>query len=141
MIANIVKTAVVLCALVACSGVPAAQGQRVEPKPLEASDPQAVRAAAIVKAMLAGDKAAAVKTLQAESEESFVKGKDFEAVLDKQIARLTKAKYTIRDFQTGLGADVVVNLQAASGEETNIVVRFNEAKRVVGFAQAQISQG
>ena len=118
-----------------------AQGIRVEPKPLDAGDPQAKRAAALVKQLLAGDKAAALKTLRSEGDDAFAKQADLEAVVDKQIARLGKAKYAISRFETGLGADVVVLLEAKDAAQTNIVVRFNEAKKIVGFAQVQMSEG
>ena len=138
---TLVTAAMVGCVLVAGAASASAQVHRVEPTPLAASDPLAQRAAGIVKALIAGNKPEAIKKLKEESDESFVKSKDFEASVDKQIARLTKATYTIRDFETGLGADVVVHLQTASGEDANIVIRFNDAKRVVGFAQVQISGG
>ena len=131
--------ALAFCAL---AGWPAlAQGLRVDPKPLDAGDPQAKRAAALVKQILAGDKAAALKTLRAEGEESFAKKSDLEQIVDAQIARLGKAKYAISSFETGHGADVVVHLEAKGAESTNIVVRFNDAKKIVGFAQVQIDRG
>ena len=118
-----------------------AQGIRVEPKPLDAADPQAKRAAALVKQILAGDKAAALKTVRTEGDAAFVKQANLEEIVDKQIARLGKAKYAISGFETGLGADVVVLLQAQDAPQTNLVVRFNEAKKIVGFAQVQTSEG
>ena len=130
-----------LCALAGWPTLALAQAVRVDPKPLEASDPQAKRAAVLVKQLLAGDKAAALKTLRAEGEESFAKKSDLEQIVDAQIARLGKAKYTISSFETGLGADVVVLLDAKGAESTNIVVRFNDAKKIVGFAQVQIDRG
>lgn len=116
-------------------------GLRVEPMPLEASDPQAKRAAALVTQILAGDKPGALKTLRAEADGAFLKNPELEKMLDAQIARLGKAKYAISRFETGHGADVVVHLEANGGDETNIVVRFNEAKKIVGFAQVQIDRG
>lgn len=116
-------------------------GLRVEPKPLEASDPQATRAAALVTQLLAGDKVGALKTLRAESDETFLKNPELEKMLDAQIARLGKAKYAISRFETGHGADVVVHLEAKGGDETNIVIRFNDGKKIVGFAQVQIDRG
>jgi hypothetical protein len=140
IVRTVTAAAVAACVLAGWT-VSAQQVRGVEPKPLAASDPQAQRAAEIVKVMLTGDKADVIKKLKAESDPSFVDGKDFETVLDRQMARLAKAKYTIRDFQTGLGADVVVNLQTPGGEDSNIVIRFNDAKRVVGFAQVQMAGG
>ena len=119
----------------------AQQMRRGEPQPLAAGDPLAQRAAALVTPILAGDKAAALKVLRAESDEAFLKNPDLEKVVDEQIARLTKAKYTIREFEVGIGSDVVVILDGPSGAETNIVIRFNDAKRVVGLTQAQIVRG
>ena len=132
---------IALCVLAGWPTLALAQAVRVEPKPLDASDPQAKRAAVLVKQILAGDKAAALKTLRAEGEESFAKKNDLEQLVDAQIARLGKAKYAISSFETGLGADVVVHLEAKGAESTNIVVRFNDAKKIVGFAQVQIDRG
>ena len=128
-----------LCVLAAWTT--AAQGVRIEPKPLDASDPQAKRTAVLVTQMLAGDKAAALKTLRAEADPEFAKKADLEQIIDAQIARLTKAKYAIDRFETGLGADVVVHLEARDAPAINIVVRYNDAKRMVGFAQVQINEG
>ena len=132
---------IALCALAGWPALALAQAVRVDPKPLDAGDPQAKRAAALVKQILAGDKAAALKTLRAEGEESFAKKSDLEQIVDAQIARLGKAKYAISSFETGHGADVVVHLEATGAESTNIVVRFNDAKKIVGFAQVQIDRG
>ena len=129
------------CALAVWPALAQGQGVRVEPKPLDAGDPQAKRAAVLVNQMLAGDKAAALKTLRAEGDEAFAKKADLEQLLDKQMARLGKAKYAISGYETGLGADVIVLLQAKDAAQTNIVVRFNDAKKIVGFAQAQINEG
>ncbi len=132
--------AMAFCALTVWPAL-AQQGVRVEPKPLDASDPQAKRAAALVKEILAGDKAAALKTLRAEGDEAFAKQANLGEIVDKQIARLGAAKYSISGFETGLGADVVVLLEAKEAAQTNIVVRFNDAKKIVGFAQVQINGG
>ena len=128
-----------LCALAVWPAL--AQGIRVQPQPLDATDPQAQRAAALVKQILAVDKAAVLKTLQAEGDEAFAKKADLAEIVDRQIARLGTAKYSISRFETGLGADVVVLLEAKDAAATNIVVRYNEAKKIVGFAQAQINEG
>jgi hypothetical protein len=131
-----VRTLVLTLGLTLCAmSVAFAQGVQVDPKPLDAKDPQATRAAALVKDILAGDRAAALKTLRAESNEKFLNNPNLEKVLDAQIARLGKAKYTISGFQTGLGADVIVMLQAPGAEDTNIVVRFDDTKKIAGFAQ------
>lgn len=132
---------VVVCLLAGWPAHGQTVGLRVEPKPLEASDPQAKRAAALVTQILAADKAGALKTLRAESDETFLKNPELEKMLDAHIARLVKAKYAISRFETGHGADVVVHLEAKGGDETNIVIRFNEAKKIVGFAQVQIDRG
>ena len=129
-----------LCVLVGWPAV-AQQAIRVEPKPLDSNDPQAKRAAVLVNQILAGDKAAALKTLKAEGDDTFASKSNLGDVVDAQIARLSKAKYTIRGFETGLGADVVVLLEAKGAEDANIVVRYNDAKKIVGFAQVQINQG
>ena len=130
---------ITFCALTAWPAL--AQGIRVEPKPLDAADPQAKRAAALVKQILAADKAGALKTIRAEGDEAFAKQANLEEIIDRQIARLGKAKYAISSFETGLGADVVVFLEAKDAPRTNLVVRFNDAKKIVGFAQAQINEG
>jgi len=129
----------IICALAAWPAL--AQGIRVQPTPLDAADPQAKRAAALVQQILAGDKAGALKTLQAEGDEALAKKSDLADIVDKQIARLGTAKYSISRFETGLGADVIVHLEAKDAAATNIVVRYNDAKKIVGFAQAQINEG
>ena len=133
---------VLTLALCLLAGWPALaqQMRRGEPQPLAADDPLAKRAAALVTPILAGDKAAALKVLRAESDEAFLNNPELEKVVDDQIARLTKAKYTIREFEVGIGSDVVVLLDGPGGE-TNIVVRFNDAKRIVGLTQAHIVRG
>ena len=133
--------ALALCLLTVGPALAQGQAIRVEPKPLDANDPQAKRAAALVQQLLAGDKAGALKTIQAEGDAAFVAQPDLPAILDRQITRLGKAKYAIASFETGLGADVVVLLQAKDTPPANIVVRFNDAKKIVGFAQMQISEG
>jgi hypothetical protein len=137
-----VRTLVLTLGLTLCAmPVAFAQGVVYEPKPLDANDPQATRAAALVKEILAGDKAAALKTLRAESNEKFLNNPNLEKVLDAQIARLGTAKYTISGFQTGLGADVVVLLQAQGAADTNIVIRYDDAKKIAGFAFAKTGGG
>lgn len=136
-----IRLSLILAFCVLAGWTTIAQGIRVEPKPLDAADPQAKRAAVLVTQLLAGDKAAALKTVRAEGDEAFAKKADLEQVLDAQITRLAKAKYTIDRFETGLGADVVVHLEAKDAPATNIVVRYNEAKKMVGFAQVQINEG
>lgn len=118
-----------------------ANGQRVEPKPLAATDPAAVRSAAIVKHILAGDKDAAVALLRKEADDTYARSDKLVSDVEKQIKRLSTAKYTISEFQTGLGADVMVMLTTDKGDEENIVIRYNEAKRVTGFAMATMNRG
>ena len=127
------------CALSAWPAL--AQGVRVEPKPLDAGDPQAKRAAVLVNQILAADKAGALKTVRAEGDAAFAKQANLEEIIDRQIARLGKAKYAISGFETGLGADVVVLLEAKDAPQTNLVVRYNDAKKIVGFAQVQTNEG
>ena len=130
-----------LCVLAGWPAVAQQQAIRVEPTPLDSNDAQAKRAAVLVNQILAGDKAAALKTIKAEGDETFANRSNLGDLVDAQIARLSKAKYTIRGFETGIGADVVVLLQAKDAGDANIVVRYNDAKKIVGFAQAQINEG
>lgn len=118
-----------------------ANGQRVEPKPIAATDPVAVRSAALVKHILAGEKDAAVALLRKEADEAYAKSDKLVADVEAQIKRLSTAKYKISDFQTGLGADVMVMLTSDKGDEGNIVIRFNDAKRITGFAYATMNRG
>jgi hypothetical protein len=118
-----------------------ANGVRVDPKPLAATDPLAVRASALVKYILAGDKDAAVALLKKEADPAYGKSDTLVTDVETQIKRLSTAKYGISEFQTGLGADVVVLLTGDNGQEENIVIRFNEAKRMTGFASARINRG
>ena len=118
-----------------------ANGVRVEPKPLPATDPLAVRAAALVKHILAGDKDAAVALLKKEADADYGKSDRLVTDVEAQIKRLSTAKYSISDFQTGLGSDVMVLLTGDKGQEENIVIRFNDAKHVTGFASARINRG
>lgn len=118
-----------------------ANGQRVEPKPIAATDPLAVRSASLVKHILAGEKDAAVALLRKEADETYAKSDKLVADVEAQIKRLSTAKYTISDYQTGLGNDVMVLLRTDKGEQGNIVIRFNDAKKMTGFAYARIDVG
>ena len=118
-----------------------ANGVRVDPKPLAATDPLAVRASALVKLILAGDKDAAVSLLKKEADPVYAKSDKLVTDVEAQIKRLSTAKYSISEFQTGLGADVMVMLTGDKGQEENIVIRFNEAKNMTGFASARINRG
>lgn len=118
-----------------------ANGQRVEPKPIAATDPLAVRSASLVKHILAGEKDAAVALLRKEADETYAKSDKLVADVEAQIKRLSTAKYTISDYQTGLGNDVMVLLRTDKGEQGNIVIRFNDTKKMTGFAYARIDVG
>jgi len=118
-----------------------ANGVRVEPKPLAATDPLAVRASALVKLILVGDKDAAVALVRKEADPAYGKSDKLVTDVEAQIKRLSTAKYSISDFQTGLASDVVVLLTGDKGEEENIVIRFNDTKRMTGFANARINRG
>jgi hypothetical protein len=144
---NLITRALFALTLVtACAGAASAQeaianGVRVEPKPLAATDPLAIRASALVKHILAGDKEAAVALLKKEADPAYGKSDKLVSDVDAQIKRLSTAKYSISDFETGLGSDVMVLLTGDKGQEDNIVVRFNDAKRITGFASARINRG
>ena len=111
-----------------------------EPTPLAATDPQAVRTAVLVKHLLAGEKAEAVALLTKDGDEAYVKGGGIEKDVDAQIKRLSAGKFTIKEFEQGFGADVVVFLTSDKGEESNLVVRYNADKRFNGFAEAKITR-
>ena len=128
-------------ALVASAAAAPQEMRRVtEPTPLEASDPLAVRSAALVKHLLAGDKEAAVALLKKDGAEAYVNGGKLEADVDAQIKRLSAAKYTITEYHKGIGADVVVLMAGDKGEDANIVIRYNGDHKYAGFAQAKISR-
>ena len=146
MINLITRTLLALTLVAGFAGAASAQelianGVRVEPKPLAATDPLAVRASALVKHILAGEKDAAVALLQKEADPAYAKSDKLVTDVEAHIKRLSTAKYSISDFQTGLGSDVMVLLTGDKGQEENIVIRFNEAKRMTGFANARINRG
>lgn len=113
------------------------QGGLVQPTPLAADDPRAERAAAVVKGILAGEREKVVEMLKAEGTPAFAESANLESLVDAQIARLGKKGYTIADFMTGRGADVIVEL-SGSGDDTNLVIRFTPEvpHRIEGFAVA-----
>jgi hypothetical protein len=136
---------VVLVFALALIGSPAApavlaqpQKDLVSPSPLDSDHPRARQAAALVTQLLAGDRGAVLKILQAEGTEAVTGNAKIEAVVDSQIARLAHKGYTIDEFMTARGADVIVQLTGANREDTNIVIRFtaDEPHRIEGFAQA-----
>ncbi|MEO6214278.1 MAG: hypothetical protein ABIP65_11680 [Vicinamibacterales bacterium] len=133
-------TLVAGCAGAAFAQEAIANGVRVEPKPLAATDPLAARAAALVAQLLAGNKDAATVLLRKEADDTYAKSDRLVTDVDAQIKRLSTAKYTISEFQTGLGADVMLMLAGDKGQEENIVIRFNDAKRMTGFASAKIQR-
>lgn len=128
----------VLVASVAASGPQVMR--RVEPQPLDANDPLAVRSAALVKQLLAGEKDAAIALLKKEGDEEYVKSGKLETDVDAQIKRLTAGKYKIKEFEKGFGTDVVVFMTNDKGEEGNLVIRYNGDKKITGFAEAKINR-
>jgi hypothetical protein len=114
------------------------QGEMVQPAPLEASHARAKEAAAVVDLILTGQREAVLTLLREKGTPAFVKGPEFEAAVDAQITRLANKGYTIAEFLTGRGADVIVELTGKSGEPTNLVIRFtpDSPHRVEGFARA-----
>ena len=111
-----------------------------EPTPMDASDPQAVRSAALVKHLLAGEKAEAVAWIGKEGDEEYVKGGAVEKDVEAQIKRLAAGKYRIKAFEQAFGADVLVLLTNDKGDDANVVVRYNGDKRMTGFAEAKIAR-
>ena len=69
---------------------------------------------------------------------TFAKSPQLETTVDAQITRLANKGYTIAEFLTGRGADVIVELTAKSGDPTNVVIRFtpDPPHRIEGFARA-----
>lgn len=115
--------------------------RRVEqPTPLDASDPLAVRSAALMKHILAGEKEPALALLRKEADDTYAKGGTLEADVNAQIKRFGSGKYKIREFDAGFGADVVVHLTNDKGDDANIVIRYNADKKMAGFAEARISR-
>ena len=142
----ITRTLLALAFVAGLAGAASAQeaianGVRIEPTPLAATDPLAVRASVLVKLILAGDKDAAVALVRKEADPVYAKSDKVVTDVEAHIKRLSTAKYSISEFQTGLGSDVVVMLTGDKGQEENIVIRFNDAKRMTGFANARINRG
>ena len=139
----LIRLATSLLLLAAAGTATAAQQvmRRVEqPTPIDASDPIAIRSAAIVKLILAGDKEAATALLGKEADAAYVSSGKLESDLDAQIKRLSSGKYTVSGFDQAFGADVLVHLKNDRGDDANIVVRYNGDKKVTGFAQAKIQR-
>lgn len=115
-----------------------AQGGMVEPTPLEASDPRAKEAATVVNLILKGERDAVLTLLREKGTPSFAKSPELQTLVEAQIARLANKGYTVAEFLTGRGADVIVELTAAKGEPTNLVIRFtaDSPHRIEGFARA-----
>ena len=141
------KTAVtLLLAITLVGGLAAvASAQQVmrrveEPSPLDANDPLAVRSAALVQHILAGDKALAVALLRKEADDEYAKKGTLETDVEAQVKRLSAGKYKIREFEKGFGADVVVHLASDKGEDANIVIRYNGDRKMTGFAEAKIQR-
>jgi hypothetical protein len=114
------------------------QGGMVQPAPLEASHPRAKEAAALVDLILKGQREAVLILLREKGTPAFAKSPELETTVDAQIARLANKGYTIAEFLTGRGADVIVELTGKSGEPTNVVIRFtpDAPHRIEGFARA-----
>ncbi|MBA2258548.1 MAG: hypothetical protein H0W18_06610 [Acidobacteria bacterium] len=133
--------AITLAAIV----IPSASAQQVvrrveEPTPLAATDPLAVRSAAVVTHILAGETALAVAALRKEADADYAKGEALEKHVTAHIARLGPGKYKITSYEVGFGADVVVFLTNDKGEDTNIVVRYNADKKMTGLTEAKIER-
>lgn len=123
--------------------LPSAQEIRrrvTEPAPIDASDPQAVRTAVLVKHLLAGEKAEAVEWIGKEGDEAYVKGGAVEKDVEAQIKRLAAGKYRIKAYEQAFGADVLVFLTNDKGDDANVVVRYTGDKRMTGFAEARIAR-
>jgi hypothetical protein len=114
------------------------QAQMVQPTPLEASHPRAREAAAVVELILTGQRDAVLTLLREKGTAAFAKSPELEAAVDAQITRLGNKGYTIAEFMTGRGADVIVELMGKSGQPANVVIRFtpDPPHRIEGFARA-----
>jgi hypothetical protein len=114
------------------------QGGMVQPTPLDASDPRAKEAAAVVDLILKGEREAVLTLLREKGTPALAKSPQLEAGVEAQITRLANKGYTIAEFSTGRGADVIVELTGKSGEPTNLVIRFtpDAPHRIEGFARA-----
>jgi hypothetical protein len=114
------------------------QGEMLMPTPLEATDPRAKDAAAVVDLILKGERTAVLTLLREKGTPAYAKSPDLEKAVEAQITRLANQGYTIAEFLTGRGADVIVELAAKSGEPTNLVIRFttDAPHRIEGFARA-----
>jgi hypothetical protein len=114
------------------------QGGMVQPTPLEASHPRAKEAAAVVDLILNGQREAVLTLLREKGTPAFAKSPELETTVEAQITRLANKGYTIAEFLTGRGADVIVELRGKSGEPTNLVIRFtlDPPHRIEGFARA-----
>jgi hypothetical protein len=111
-----------------------------EPKPLEATDPRAVKSGSIVKHILTAERESAIAALRKEADETYAKDANIEKDVDAQIKRLSAGKYRISSYEEGFGTDVVVFLTNDKGEEANLVVRFNADRKITGFAMAKIER-
>lgn len=117
---------------------PPTQGGPVEPEPLEATHPRAKQAAALVALLLEGQRAAVLEMLAAQGTPGLATNPQTLKTVDAELARLAKQGYTIAEFLTGRGTDVVVELSSQGAKPTNIVIRFttDEPHRIAGFARA-----
>lgn len=114
------------------------QGEMVQPTPLDASDARAREAAAVVDLILKGQREAVLALLREKGTLAFAQSPELETRVEAQITRLANKGYTIAEFLTGRGADVIVELTGKSGEPTNLVIRFtpDAPHRIEGFARA-----
>ena len=114
------------------------QGAMVQPTPLEASHARAKEAAGLVDLILKGEREAVLALLREKGTAAFAKSPQLETAVEAQITRLANKGYTIAEFATGRGADVIVELTGKSGEPTNVVIRFtpDAPHRIEGFARA-----
>jgi hypothetical protein len=114
------------------------QSEMVQPTPLEASHPRAKDAAAVVDLILKGQREAVLTLLREKGTPALAKSPELETMVETQITRLANKGYTVGDFLTGRGADVIVELTAKSGEPTNVVIRFtpDAPHRIEAFARA-----
>jgi hypothetical protein len=115
-----------------------APGEMVQPTPLEATHPRAKEAATVVNLILKGERDAVLTLLREKGTSAFAKSPELQAAVEAQIARLANKGYTVAEFLTGRGADVIVELTATDGEPTNLVIRFtpDPPHRIEGFARA-----
>ena len=92
--------------------------------------------------ILAGDKDAAVALVRKEADPAYAKSDKLVTDVEAQIKRLSTAKYSVSEFQTGLGVrrDGAAHRRQGTGREHRDL-RFNDTKRIPASPNARINRG